>query len=159
MENSKMVTVHYKGTLDDGSVFDSSYDRGESIRFVEGAHMMIPGFERAVNAMQPGEKATVHIEPKDAYGDYDERNVQVVPVDQIPNGDKLPVGQTVFFRSPIGAPMPALIQKIEDGKVYIDFNHSLAGKALNFEIELISREDAPATQCGTGSCEGCSGCH
>lgn len=156
----QLATVHYKGTLDDGTVFDSSYDRGEPIQFVEGRHQMIAGFEKAVVAMKPGEKTTVHIEPKDAYGDYDERKIQIIPVDQIPNGDKLPVGQTVYFNSPMG-PMPALIQKVEDGKVYIDFNHSLAGKALNFEIELVSREDAPAdmlSSCG-GDCSGCSGCH
>lgn len=153
----QMATVHYKGTLDDGSVFDSSYDRGEPIQFVEGRHQMIPGFEKAVIGMQVGEKTTVHIEPKDAYGEYDERKIQVIPIDQIPNGDQLPVGKTVYFNSPMG-PMPALIKQIEDGKVYIDFNHSLAGKALNFEIELVSREDAPEVACG-GDCSGCSGCH
>ena len=156
-----LVTVKYKGTLDDGTVFDEGK---EPISYVEGSHQVIPGFESAVAAMQPGDKRTVHLEPKDAYGDRDERNIQVLPVDQIPNGDQLPVGQTVYFRTAYG-PQPALIQKIEDGKVHIDFNHTLAGKALNFDLELISREEAPdqgcagCAGCGDPSASACSGCH
>ena len=80
----------------------------------------------------------------------------------MPNYEQLPVGQTVYFRNPTGYPMPALVEKIEDGKVYLDFNHNLAGKALTFELELVSREEAPESCCG-GSCGdcggGCSGCH
>jgi FKBP-type peptidyl-prolyl cis-trans isomerase 2 len=161
----KLVKVHYKGTLDDGSVFDSSEGR-DPIEFVEGAHQVIPGFENAVANMQPGDKVSIHLEPAEAYGERDERLVQVIPVESIPNADQLPVGQTVYFRNPAGYPMPALVQKIEDGKVYLDFNHNLAGKALNFELELVSREDAPescggCSGCSSSSCGdgGCSGCH
>ena len=115
-----LVKVHYKGTLDDGTVFDSSEGR-EPIAFVEGTH-------------------------------------QVIPVDSIPNADQLPVGKTVYFRNPAGYPMPALVEKVEDGKVHLDFNHNLAGKALNFDLELVSREPAPEESC-SGSCSSCSGCH
>ena len=151
------VKVHYKGTLDDGTVFDSSEGR-EPLQFVEGSRQVIAGFEAAVAKMQPGDKVSVHIEPADAYGERDERFVQVIPVDQIPNADQLPVGQTVYFRGAAGYPMPAYVQKIEDGKVYLDFNHNLAGKALNFDLELISREEVPDQGC-SGSCSSCSGCH
>ncbi|MEE8715452.1 MAG: peptidylprolyl isomerase [Coriobacteriales bacterium] len=154
---AQLVKVHYKGTLDDGTVFDSSEGR-DPIQFVEGAHRVIKGFEDAVAGMQPGDKTKIHLEPKDAYGDRDERLVQVIPVESIPNADKLPVGKTVYFNSPTGYPMPALVQKIEDGKVYLDFNHQLAGKALNFELELVSREDAPESEC-THDCSTCGGCH
>ena len=154
---ANMVTVHYKGTLDDGSVFDSSEGR-DPLAFVEGSHQVIKGFEDAIAAMQPGDKTKIHIEPKDAYGDYDERLIQTIPVSDIPNADQLPVGQTVYFRNPAGFPMPAFVQKIEDGKVHLDFNHQLAGKALNFELELISREEAPDQGC-SGSCATCGGCH
>ena len=137
------VSVHYRGTLDDGTQFDCSYDRNEPITFVEGAHQVIPGFEKTVAEMQPGDKKTARCE-------------------SVPNYEQLPVGQTVYFRNPSGYPMPALVEKIEDGKVYLDFNHNLAGKALTFELELVSREEAPESCCG-GSCGdcggGCSGCH
>ncbi len=152
-----LVKVHYKGTLDDGTVFDSSEGR-EPIAFVEGTHQVIPGFENAIAKMQPGEKTTVHLEPSEAYGERDERLVQVIPVDSIPNADQLPVGKTVYFRNPAGYPMPALVEKVEDGKVHLDFNHNLAGKALNFDLELVSREPAPEESC-SGSCSSCSGCH
>lgn len=154
---NKLVKVHYKGTLDDGTVFDSSEGR-DPIAFVEGSHQVIPGFENAVAKMQPGDKVSIHLEPAEAYGERDERLVQAIPVDSIPNADRLPVGKTVYFRNPAGYPMPALVEKIEDGKVYLDFNHNLAGKALNFDLELVSREDAPEEGC-SGSCSSCSGCH
>ena len=156
------VSVHYRGTLDDGTQFDCSYDRNEPITFVEGAHQVIPGFEKTVAEMQPGDKKTARFEPKDAYGERDERLVQAIPCESVPNYEQLPVGQTVYFRNPAGYPMPALVENIEDGKVYLDFNHNLAGKALTFELELVSREEAPESCCG-GSCSdcggGCSGCH
>ena len=152
-----LVKVHYKGTLDDGTVFDSSEGR-DPIAFVEGSHQVIPGFETAIAKMQPGEKTTVHLEPSEAYGERDERLVQVIPVDSIPNAEQLPVGKTVYFRNPAGYPMPALVEKVEDGKVHLDFNHNLAGKALYFDLELVSREPAPEETCG-GSCSTCSGCH
>lgn len=160
----KLVKVHYKGTLDDGTVFDSSEGK-DPIQFIEGNHQVIPGFEAAIAKMQPGQKTSVHLEPAEAYGERDERMVQAIPMENIPNAEKLPVGKTVYFRNPAGYPMPALVQKIEDGKVFLDFNHSLAGKALNFDLELISREDAPESCCsGCSSCggdcgSGCSGCH
>lgn len=117
--------------------------------------------------MQPGDKVSIHLEPAEAYGERDERLVQAIPVESVPNADQLPVGQTVYFRNPAGYPMPALVEKIEDGKVYLDFNHNLAGKPLNFDLELVSREDAPESSCGgcsgcsSSGCgdSGCSGCH
>ena len=162
----KLVKVHYKGTLDDGTVFDSSEGR-DPIEFIEGAHQVIPGFENAIAKMQPGDKVSIHLEPAEAYGECDERLVQAIPVESVPNADQLPVGQTVYFRNPAGYPMPALVEKIEDGKVYLDFNHNLAGKPLNFDLELVSREDAPESSCGgcsgcsSSGCgdSGCSGCH
>ena len=80
----KKVKVHYTGTLDDGTKFDSSVDRGEPIEFVCMAGQMIPGFDAAVEDMAIGEKKTVHIPAAEAYGERDDAMVQKVPVDQIP---------------------------------------------------------------------------
>ena len=93
----KKVKVHYTGTLDDGTKFDSSVDRGEPIEFTCMAGQMIPGFDAAVEDMAVGEKKTVHIPAAEAYGERNDEMVQKVPVDQIPNADQLPVGQTVYM--------------------------------------------------------------
>ena len=137
----KKVKVHYTGTLDDGTKFDSSVDRGEPIEFVCMAGQMIPGFDAAVEDMAVGEKKTVHIPAAEAYGERDDAMVQKVPVDQIPNADQLPVGQTVYMMGPGGQPFPVFVQSIEDGIVTFDMNHELAGKDLNFDIELVEVED------------------
>ena len=133
----KKVKVHYTGTLDDGTKFDSSVDRGEPIEFTCAAGQMIPGFDAAVKDMEQGETKTVHIPAAEAYGERREEMVQKVPVSQIPNGDQLPVGQTVYMRGPAGQSFPVFVEAIEDGIVTFDMNHELAGKDLNFEITLV----------------------
>lgn len=141
MSNSgKKVKTHYRGTLDDGTQFDSSYDRGEPIEFTCGAGQMIPGFDAAVVDMALGEKKSVHIPAKDAYGEYNEQAVQKIPAHQVPNADQLPVGQTVYFNSPYG-PMPAKVVSVTIDEVVLDMNHELAGKDLNFDIELVEVVD------------------
>ena len=141
MSNSgKKVKTHYRGTLDDGTQFDSSYDCGEPIEFTCGAGQMIPGFDAAVVDMALGEKKSVHIPAKDAYGEYNEQAVQKIPADQVPNADQLPVGQTVYFNSPYG-PMPAKVVSVTIDEVVLDMNHELAGKDLNFDIELVEVVD------------------
>lgn len=141
MGNSgKKVKTHYRGTLDDGTQFDSSYDRGEPIEFTCGAGQMIPGFDAAVVDMALGEKKSVHIPAKDAYGEYNEQAVQKIPANQVPNADQLPVGQTVYFNSPYG-PMPAKVVSVTIDEVVLDMNHELAGKDLNFDIELVEVVD------------------
>lgn len=122
----KKVKVHYTGTLDDGTKFDSSRDRGTPIEFTCMAGQMIPGFDKAVEEMQVGEVRDVHIEAKDAYGESDPRRVLHAAV-----GQKL----YVFMGGP--QPVPVTITAAEDGKVTLDANHELAGKALNFNIELV----------------------
>ena len=140
MSNSgKKVKTHYRGTLDDGTQFDSSYDRGEPIEFTCGAGQMIPGFDAAVVDMALGEKKSVHIPAKGAYGEYNEA-VQKIPANQVPNADQLPVGQTVYFNSPYG-PMPAKVVSVTIDEVVLDMNHELAGKDLNFDIELVEVVD------------------
>lgn len=141
MSNSgKKVKTHYRGALDDGTQFDSSYDRGEPIEFTCGAGQMIPGFDAAVVDMALGEKKSVHIPAKDAYGEYNEQAVQKIPANQVPNADQLPVGQTVYFNSPYG-PMPAKVVSVTVDEVVLDMNHELAGKDLNFDIELVEVVD------------------
>ena len=86
--------------------------------------------------MAAGEKKTVTIPAKDAYGEYNPQAVQTVPVSQIPNAAQLPVGQTVYFQGPMG-PFPAKVVSVDENNAVFDMNHELAGKDLTFEIELV----------------------
>lgn len=132
----KKVKAHYRGTLDDGTQFDCSYDRGEPIEFTVGAGQMIAGFDAAVAEMELGEKRTVRLEPAEAYGEYDPARVLQVPCANFPNWEQLPIGVPVMLSTPYG-PMPATCLKVEDEKLFLDTNHELAGKALTFEIEVV----------------------
>lgn len=138
--SQSVVRVHYTGTFDNGEVFDSSEGR-EPLEFVEGAHQVVPGFENAVANLAVGETVQVHIPCVEAYGEYDESLVQQAPIDQIPDAENLPIGEMVYFQSPEGYPIPAKVLKVEDGIAYFDFNSEMAGKDLNFEITLVSREE------------------
>ncbi len=137
----KRVRAHYTGTFDDGTVFDSSVERGEPLEFVCMAGQMIPGFDAAVNEMEVGETKKVHLPASEAYGERDEALVQSVPTANVPGADELPVGQTVYLQGPGGQPLPALVVEVNDQYVVFDLNHEMAGKDLNFEITLVEIVD------------------
>lgn len=136
----KTVKVHYTGTLDSGEKFDSSYDHGQPLEFQCGAGQMIKGFDEAVENMNVGDKVTVHLEPEDAYGEPRSELVIDFPVSEVPNVDQIHPGDKVYLQGPGGMPVPATIVSIDDSVVKVDANHELAGKPLNFEIELLSAE-------------------
>jgi FKBP-type peptidyl-prolyl cis-trans isomerase 2 len=131
------VRAHYRGTLDDGSVFDSSYERGEPIEFVVGVGQMIPGFDTAVLEMEPGDRKTVHIPAAEAYGERRDEAIQTVPTDYIPNAENLPVGHYIYMPLEDGQMARCKVVKVENGEATFDLNHELAGKNLTFEIELV----------------------
>ena len=137
----KRVRAHYTGTFDDGTVFDSSVERGEPLEFVCMTGQMIPGFDAAVNEMEVGETKKVHLPASEAYGERDEALVQSVPTANMPGADELPVGQTVYLQGPGGQPLPALVVEVNDQNVVFDLNHEMAGKDLNFEITLVEIVD------------------
>ncbi len=142
MNNSgKTVKIHYRGTLDDGTVFDSSYERDEPLEFTCMAGDVIQGFDDAVVDMAVGDKKSIHLEPDQAYGEINPDLIQEVDLDLVSNADELPVGETVYMRSDDGQPFPVQVVKIEDGKVTFDLNHPLAGKPLNFDLELVDVQD------------------
>ena len=135
----KRVKVHYTGTLDDGTKFDSSYDRSEPLAFTCMAGQMIPGFDAAVNEMTVGETRKVHIPCEDAYGPKNPQAIQKAPISIVPEGFNPQVGDKVMLNSPYG-PMPAMIADIDDEFITFDMNHEMAGKDLNFEITLLEVE-------------------
>lgn len=133
----KTVKIHYTGSFDDGEVFDTSRLSGEPLEFTCGSGMVIKGFDDAVKDMVVGEKKHIHLEPAEAYGEADENLVQTVPVDRVPNAQDLPVGQSVYLQGPNGQPFQAKVVSVDDQNVVFDMNHPMAGKPLNFELELM----------------------
>lgn len=131
------VSVHYKGTLDDGSLFDSS-DGREPLQFTLGKQQVIAGFDVAVEGMGLGETKTVRIPAQEAYGDRDEELVHTVGRSQMPAELTLRVGQTLRGRNARGAVSRMTVVAFDDENVTLDGNHPLAGEALTFEIKLIS---------------------
>ena len=117
------VSVHYKGTLEDGTVFDESTGK-DPLEFKLGAGEMIPGFDKAVEGMRVGEKKSITLAPADAYGEYEMRAVQEVELAQLPDG------AAVGAQLQTNNGMRAVITKIEDGKATVDFNHPLQARRL-----------------------------
>ncbi len=130
------VKVHYKGTLEDGTVFDDSTER-EPLEFTLGEGKLIPGFEQAVIGMEPGDQKTVDIKTEDAYGERREELVQDIPDEEVPQDFDPDEGEHVEIQQEQGPPIPARVVESTDEGLTIDANHPLAGKDLTFEIELL----------------------
>ena len=133
----KTVRVHYRGTLNNGTQFDSSYDRGEPLEFICGAGMMIPGFDKAVVDMEVGQVVDVHLMPEEAYGQSDPRAIFTVEIAQLPGSEDLKVGEQVYLYNNMGQPFKVVVTAVENGNITFDANHEMAGKELNFRIELV----------------------
>ena len=137
VQNGDTVSVHYTGTFENGEKFDSSVDRGVPLDFQVGAGQMIPGFDSAVVGMKIWDKKTVTLLPKDAYGERDEKNLQVVPKEQLKSFTD------AWVKLEKWAILETQIWDIEildsdETTVTLDWNHPMAGKTLNFDIEMVN---------------------
>jgi peptidylprolyl isomerase len=130
------VKIHYTGTLNDGTVFDSSAGR-EPLGFTLGSGQVIAGFDEAVLGMSHGESKKVTIPADKAYGEYKKELVMPVPKNQVPAEINPEVGQKLQLQGPNGQPMMVVVVAINDDHIMLDANPPLAGKELTFEIELV----------------------
>ncbi len=133
----KTCRVHYTGTFNDGTKFDSSYDRGEPLEFTCGYGMMILGFDTAVANMEKGEIVDVHLTPDEAYGEADPTAIFDVEIAQLPGAENLREGEMAYLQDMYGRPIPVRVVKKDDTTITFDANHEMAGKELNFKIELV----------------------
>ena len=133
----KTCRTHYKGTFNDGTQFDSSYDRGEPLEFVCGAGQMIQGFDAAVADMEIGQIIDVHLMPEEAYGMPDPTVVFTMEIAQVPGAEDLEEGQRVYLSNQYGQPFPVTVTAKDEKNITFDANHEMAGKELNFRIELV----------------------
>ena len=130
------VRAHYTGTLDDGTVFDSSRER-DPLEFVQGQGMLMPGFESAVEGHEAGDVVSVTIAPEEAYGEADPELIFTVPRAQVPDHIPLNVGVPLQLSNEQGQ-MDVTITEVGPEEITLDANHPLAGKSLTFEIEIVS---------------------
>lgn len=133
----KTCRTHYRGTFNDGTQFDSSYDRGEPLEFICGAGQMIKGFDAAVADMEVGQVVDIHLMPEEAYGMPDPNAIFTLEIAQLPGSEDLEVGQQVYLSNQYGQPFPVKVTAKEEQNITFDANHEMAGKELNFKIELV----------------------
>ena len=153
------VSVDYKGSLQNGEVFDTSYGR-QPLEIQMGGGQLIKGFEKELLGMAVNEKKMFTIEPEEAYGKRDENLTQSFARSDVPPEMTPRVGMTVGVRTPEGHQVPARITHVDDEKLTLDLNHPLAGETLTFEIEVIGVSSTPTqspSACGSG-CDCSSGC-
>jgi FKBP-type peptidyl-prolyl cis-trans isomerase 2 len=130
------VRVHYTGTLDDGTVFDSSQGRSP-LEFTIGQHKVIPGFEQAVLGMDLGASTTAHIPVDQAYGQHDPQMIFEIERKQVPEDVELAIGDQLQVRRRDGGMAVVTVTAMTESNVTLDGNHPLAGKDLTFDIELV----------------------
>ena len=131
------VTVQYTGTLEDGTVFDSSENR-EPLSFTIGSGDLIPGFEEAVVGMEPGDTRTATFGPEEAYGERSDELVFSIGRDKLPDSVEPEVGDRLEAKDPDGNKFAVSVAAVEEQTVTLDANHPLAGRDLTFEIELVA---------------------
>ena len=167
IEKNKWVSIHYTLKDDKGALLDSSIGT-EPLDYIHGNGYLIAGLERELEGKTAGDKFSVTIEPKDAYGQYDNQLIAEIERSQFDLDGDIEIGMHFQIMTPTG---PSIVHVIEvnGDKIKVDGNHDLAGKTLNFDIEVVEVRDAteeelnPPSACGgcggcSGSCTDCGGC-
>ena len=137
---NRTVTLHYQGTLEDGTVFDSSRNRGEPMTVTTGAGQLISGFENAISTMETGETKTFTLEPEDAYGPRFEDRTTTLNKDAFPEDFTFEENMQIPLEGPHG-PLLSTLLEVTDTEITVDLNHPMAGKTLTFEVEVLNVED------------------
>jgi peptidylprolyl isomerase len=136
VKSGDLVRVHYTGTLEDGSQFDSSVGRAP-LEFTVGAGQMIAGFDAGVVGMVVGEKKTILIDPDHGYGQKDPTAIIEFPSSNIPEGMTVEIGMKLNLQNQYGQPVPVVVMEVKEEVIIMDANHFLAGKDLTFDVEIV----------------------
>ncbi|MBL9076520.1 MAG: peptidylprolyl isomerase [Planctomycetes bacterium] len=153
-----VVTIHYRLTLDDGSIADESFGK-EPLIYLHGARNIVPGLERQLTGRKIGDTCDVVVPPVEGYGEYDPAAEQSVPRTAFPPNVELQVGMSFQTRGRNGQPMPVWIRKMEAEQVVVTANHPMAGQQLNFKIEVVDVRRATPEEKKHGHVHGPGGHH
>ena len=135
MKPGSKVKVHYTGTLNDGTVFDSSEGK-QPLEFTIGENQVIPGFENGIKEMKLNEEKTIKIKPEEAYGEKNEQLIVSVPRSKFP--PNIEVGGMLLLKGPQGERISATVSEVKEDIILIDMNNPLAGKELNFKVKVVA---------------------
>ncbi len=147
-----VVSLNYVLTVD-GEILAQT-DDGDPMEYLHGAEEILPGLETALNGKQVGDKFSVTLNAEDAYGDYDEEDVEEIDRADIPNVEELEIGMTVEVEDEDGYAYMAIVTKIGDKTVVLDFNPPLAGKTLTYDVEVIGVREATPEELEHGHVHG-----
>lgn len=137
IKNGDKVKIEYTGTLEDGTIFDSSEKHGKPLEFEIGAKQVIKGFENAIIGMEKGQEKEIKLQPEEAYGNQNPELIKKIPKDKLPKDQDVKPGMILGIGLSNGAQIPGRVVEVSETDVSIDLNHSLAGKALNFKIKVV----------------------
>ncbi len=127
------VFLNFSVSLEDGSEVDTNFG-GNSVNFVIGDGSLMPGFERLLFGMAPGERKIFVVPPENAFGQPNDSNVQVFPRRQFDEDMVLQIGLVISFADASGAEVPGMITAFNEDEVTVDFNHPLSGRTILFDV-------------------------
>lgn len=141
VQTGDKVSVHYVGTLTDGEQFDSSYDRGTPVEVEVGGGMLIKGFDVALVGMEVGEKRSISLTKEEAYGEVNPQAFVEVEKSGFPDDFPFEKGAFVPLTNADGGQFVGRLEEVKEDTIRVDLNHPMAGKDLNFDIEVLSIAD------------------
>eukprot|EP01126_Amoeba_proteus_P041431 TRINITY_DN4457_c0_g1_i9.p1 TRINITY_DN4457_c0_g1~~TRINITY_DN4457_c0_g1_i9.p1 ORF type:complete len:179 (+),score=37.51 TRINITY_DN4457_c0_g1_i9:277-813(+) len=150
----RVVSFHYKLKSSEGTQLENSWKTGTPLTYLEGSYQIIPGLENAIKKLSEGDKQTVAVPAKEAYGEYDPSSLIVTGRSNFPVNTKVEVGGTFNVRTQEGGLIQVTITKIEGDEVTLDPNHPMAGKDLIFEVEIVETRDATDEELQRGHLHG-----
>ena len=131
------IKVEYTGSLEDGTVFDSSEKQGKPLEFEVGSGQIIKGFDEALIGMEKGQEKEIKIEPADAYGQHNPQLIKKLPKDKFPTDKEIKPNMMLVLGTPDGRQIPTKVMDVTDSEITLDLNHPLAGKTLTFKIKVV----------------------
>jgi len=158
LQANKVVTFNYTLKDENGEMLDSTEKDGP-FSFITGNMQVLPGLEEALGSMIIGSKKNIKLAAADAYGEYDENAIQKLNRGMFPEEAELEIGRTYFAHSPEGQHLQFVITKVENDDVTVNFNHPLAGRELEFDVELLDVRDATPEEVSHGHVHGPGGHH
>jgi FKBP-type peptidyl-prolyl cis-trans isomerase SlyD len=151
---NKVVELHYTLRLTNGEEVDTTFDEAP-LPYLHGHNNIVPGLEQALEGRDAGDRFTIEIPPEAGYGIYDESNTEELPLDDFPEDVELMEGDEIFVEDEEGNETVGYIEEInaENGTIFVDYNHPLAGETLVFDVEVVSVRDATSQEMSQGFAE------